>query len=122
MSKIKSEQEMLDIIREDLGHEARMISGSKSFYRSAHSDNFVIFNSNLIVKEYGKIWHGDIDITVDGPNLKKIAKKIGTTIYILYEMHCRFETEKDSIQKLMDRSAWNTRCKKFERREESNVH
>jgi len=122
MSKIKSQEEILEVIRKELGHEARMISGYKSFYRSIHPDNFVIFNSNLIIKEYGKLWWGDLDVTVDGPKLKKIAEQIGTTIYILYETHCRFDTEKDTIKKLMNQSAWNTDCKDFKRREESNVH
>ena len=76
----------------------RMISGSKTAYRNNHPDHEVIFNANIITDPEGKIWHGDIDYTLDKDNLKEIAKQLDRDLYILYEMDARFENENKSIE------------------------
>ena len=72
---------------------SRMISGSKSGYKRNHKENLVIFNGNIITKKYGKIWWGDLDVTLDFNNLKNIADEIKQDLYILREMDARFENE-----------------------------
>ena len=72
---------------------ARMISWSKSGYRKLHPDHFVMFNANSFTDKFGKIWHGDIDITLDANKLKQISDEIGITLYILYEIDGRFGNE-----------------------------
>ena len=86
----------------------RMISGSKSLYCQKNPDNLVVFNANIVTEKSGKIWDGDLDITKDKDMLKKIASELGETLYVLYEMDCRFSTEKDSIETLIKKSVWNT--------------
>lgn len=79
-----------EALRETIGWEGRMISFSKSGYHEAHPDRVAIFNANVCVKE-GKIWHGDLDLTVDEERLAALAARIGETLYILYERDGRFE-------------------------------
>lgn len=76
-----------------VGHEGRMISGSKSGYRRWRPRNVAVFNANICTVEHGKVWHGDIDLTFDEPLLRSLAAALGTEIYLLYEMDARFETE-----------------------------
>jgi len=75
----------------------RLMAGSKSLYRKAYPDNFAVFNANIIT-DNGKIWYGDIDVTLDEPKLLRIAKETDTDLYILREMDCRFEHENDSVE------------------------
>jgi hypothetical protein len=82
------------IAQELLGYMGRMVGGSKSIYRYDNPRNFVVFNANICVKIAGKIWHGDIDVTKDIGVLKELAKRVGQTVYVLYEMAARFENEK----------------------------
>lgn len=79
-----------------------------SFYKSAPTGCKCIWNANIVTKERGKIWYGDINITKDGANLKQIANELGETLYVLRESDCRFGTENDSIELLISRAVWNT--------------
>jgi hypothetical protein len=76
----------------------RMISGSKSLYRQRYPDNEVYFNANIVIESAGKIWYGDIDLTLDTPKLKEVANILGEPLYVLYEMDARFENENKPIQ------------------------
>lgn len=91
--KIMSKQkDIAELAKKILGYPGRMISGSKSGYHKFYPKNIPVFNSNLVT-EKGKVWYGDIDITLDEDNIVKLAKKIGRTIYVLYEMDARFQNE-----------------------------
>jgi hypothetical protein len=78
-----------------LGWNGRMISGSKSGYMRNHPNNLTVFNSNIVIGEDNpvKIWYGDIDITLSIDDVKKLAKELDTTVYVLREMDARFENE-----------------------------
>jgi hypothetical protein len=76
-----------------LGHSGKMLSLSKSNYREKYPENFVIFNSNIACIE-GKVWYGDIDLTLSADLLREIAILSEESIYVLYEMDARFENEK----------------------------
>lgn len=76
-----------------MGHEGRMISGSKSGYRRSRPRNVAVFNANICTSAHGKIWHGDIDLTLDEPLLRALAAALGEEVYLLYEMDARFDTE-----------------------------
>ena len=89
-------------------YEARMISSSKSFYHKEHLDDLVIFNANIFIKDIGKVWYGDLNITEDYLILKSIADSLNTTLYVLWEMDARFGKEKKPIDELIKKSAWNT--------------
>ncbi len=80
-------------IEDILGIPGKMISFSKSGYRQHYPDNFVVFNSNICTREDGKVWYGDIDVTVSKQDLIEVAKTLNRDIYILYEMDARFENE-----------------------------
>lgn len=77
---------------EILGLPGRLISASKIDYSQRHPDNIVVFNSNICTNE-GKIWFGDIDVTLDSAKLKELAETLGTKVYVLREMDARFENE-----------------------------
>ncbi len=67
-----------------------MISESKSEYHTRHPDNLVIFNANLCTKEHGKIWYGDLDVTLSKDRLQQLATNLGCRLYVLHEMQARF--------------------------------
>lgn len=78
--------------REILGWPGAMISGSKSGYSMSRPKNVPIFNSNVVIAK-GKIWYGDIDLTLSEEKLANLAKELGETVYVLREMDGRFENE-----------------------------
>jgi hypothetical protein len=80
------------LCEEILGIRGRMISGSKSMYRRTYKDHLVVFNANVCTRA-GKIWYGDLDITLDTESLQKLADALDETVYVLYESDGRFEHE-----------------------------
>lgn len=76
-----------------LGSMGRMVGGSKSIYSYDNPKNLVIYNANVLTKEDGKIWYGDLDVTEDYVDLAKLSKKIKKTVYVLYESDARFGKE-----------------------------
>lgn len=76
----------------------RMICGSKSLYREKYPNHKVCFNSNVVAKTHGKIWYGDLDLTLDREKLQEIANMLNDTLYVLYEMDGRFENENQPIE------------------------
>ena len=52
----------------NLGYNGRMISGSKSGYSRTHKKNLAVFNANVCT-ENGKIWYGDLDVTIEYQNV-----------------------------------------------------
>ena len=87
---------------------ARIITGSKSVYKSSKPKDLVIFNANVFMKDMGKVWYGDLNLTEDYVILKSIAESLDTTLYVLWEMDGRFGKEKRSIDELVKKSVWNT--------------
>jgi len=84
-----------EVFKKHLGYSGRMLSGSKSGYSKTYPTRVPIFNSNICAKEYGKLWHGDIDVAIDEKDLITIAKELNTTLYLFYEMDARFEKSKN---------------------------
>lgn len=78
-----------------LGHMGRMVGGSKSIYRYDNPDHYVIFNANILTKNNGKVWYGDLDITLDLETLRELAKDLGQNIFIFYESDARFGKEEN---------------------------
>ena len=87
---------------------ARMIGGSKSVYKNSKPKDLVIFNANVFMKDIGKVWYGDLNLTEDYVILKSIADSLDTTLYVLWEMDGRFGEEKKPIDELIKKAAWNT--------------
>jgi len=83
----------------------RMVSYSKSTYEKQYPTHLTIFNSNIVTMEYGKIWFGDIDLTLDYKKLKEIAEELHVRLYVLYEMDGRFEYEECPK---IERAVWDT--------------
>ena len=79
-------------VEDILGHRGR-IFGSKGQYRWDHAKHVVVFNANVCTSQ-GKVWHGDLDITVDEEKLMRLAQELKERIYVLYETDARFENEK----------------------------
>ena len=93
MNKLYIQTETAETI---LGFPGALISWSKSDYMDRNPNNIVIFNANVCTKE-GKIWFGDLDITLDIHKLIKLAKSLNTEVYVLYEMDDRFDTENSPL-------------------------
>ena len=74
--------------------------GSKSLYRAHHSKNKIYFNANIFTEQDGKIWWGDLDITVNQTHLQDISNELGKTIYILSEHDGRFGMENRPFEEL----------------------
>lgn len=103
-------KEKIEIIFQEFNfYCGRIISASKSFYLETYPDNLVVFNANVVTKKFGKIWHGDLDITLDSEFLKKIAEKIGEDLYVLREFDARFGRENDSPEELIKKAVWSTK-------------
>ena len=90
---ISTKQDAHKVVETILGHQGRMVSGSKSLYHDYYPNHIVTFNCNLCTEDFGKVWYGDIDISSDLNELKAITKLLNRSIYILYEMDGRFENE-----------------------------
>jgi hypothetical protein len=71
----------------------RMISGSKSGYLRNNPNNKVVFNANIFTEEKGKIWWGDLDLTLELDTLKKVAAELKTRLIVLREFDGRFGNE-----------------------------
>lgn len=82
----------LKIFKNELGICGRLISPSKSTYRDSYRNNEVYFNANIFTIK-GKVWYGDIDVTLDRTSLVSIANKLSEPLYILKELDGRFENE-----------------------------
>ena len=89
-------------------HDGRMIGGSKSHYHMEHPDDLIVFNANVLMPGYGKVWYGDLNLTEDYKTLKKIAESLNTDLYVLWEMDARFGEEMKPLNELLDKAVWNT--------------
>lgn len=90
---MKPEEEAAKKAESILGMRARCL-GSKSGYSSTYREHLVVFNSNVISERHGKVWYGDLDITLEESKLRDVATQIGK-IYVLREMDGRFQNEKE---------------------------
>jgi len=88
------------ILEKTIGYAGRMISGSKSGYCKVYPKHVPIFNANLVMLRDANptvIWWGDLDLTIDHPKLLKASEKLGTPLYVLYEMDGRFENSENPL-------------------------
>lgn len=76
-----------------LGYPGKIMCNSKSGYSKSHPTNVPVFNGNVITEKLGKIWFGDLDLTIDGDSLKSLSVTLGEKIYVLREHDARFENE-----------------------------
>ena len=88
--------------------DGRMIGGSKSFYGQEHPDDLIVFNANIVMSEFGKVWYGDLNLTEDYLVLREIAECLDTTLYVLWESDGRFGEENKPFDELIKKSVWNT--------------
>ncbi len=87
-------EDLYKIAEGHLGMRGKMISFSKSGYAKKNPDNLVVFNSNVCTDE-GKVWYGDLDVTLSYDALSDLARETGKTVYVLTEMDGRFENEEN---------------------------
>ncbi len=89
-------------------YDARMLESHKWEYTEEHPDDLIVFNANVLMPGYGKVWFGDLNLTEDYKTLKKISDSLNTTLYILWEMDARFGEETKPLKELLDKAVWNT--------------
>ena len=75
-----------------IGPLGAIISHSKSGYIERNPENLSIFNANICTKD-GKIWWGDLDVTLKQTFIADLAFILKEDLYVLYEMDGRFENE-----------------------------
>jgi hypothetical protein len=80
-------------LEDTVGPVGRTIACSKTSYRENHPDRAPVFNANLALRG-GKVWHGDLDLSVDEPALVELARRLAQTVFVLYERDGRFEHER----------------------------
>ena len=107
----KSHEDVVKVFNAFGFYNGRMIAGSKSLYRQNNPKDMIVFNANIIIEGYGKVFYGDINITEDSETLKKIADALNTVLYILFEHSARFGQENRPIKELIIDSVWNTNDK-----------
>jgi len=81
----------------------RLLSSSKSLYRNSHKNNIVYFNANIFLEDVGKVWYGDLDLTLDINILQKISNKLKKDLYILTELDGRFENSELSNEQIKNK-------------------
>ena len=86
----------------------RMISGSKSYYYKEHPEDLIVFNANIIMENFGKVFYGDLNLTEDYLALKEISEALDSTLFVLRESDGRFGKENDAFDTLKRKSVWNT--------------
>ena len=86
---------------------ARML-GSKWQYHEQHPEDLIVWNANVLISDYGKVWYGDLNLTQDYILLKSIADALDNTLYVLWESDGRFGEENKPIDELIKKSMWNT--------------
>lgn len=72
-----------------LGPTGRLLAYSKMEYGDLFPTNVFVPNANLFTDE-AKIWFGDLDLTFDEDVVIEIARRLGSTIYVLHEHDGRF--------------------------------
>ena len=87
---------------------ARMLGAHKMDYRMENEGHLIVFNANVLMSGYGKIWYGDLNLTQDWIILKSVAQSLNTTLHILWEMDARFGEEGKPFEELVEKSIWNT--------------
>lgn len=83
-------------VEETLGGHGGMISLSKTRYREQHPDHVAVFNANVCL-EAGKVWWGDLDLTLGEGKVAELATRISETVYVLCEHDGRFEHEDEPL-------------------------
>lgn len=73
----------------DFSRPGRMISGSKR----GPEGHVCVFNANICTRKAGKIWFGDLDLTTDADELKRLAAERNEMIFVLRERDARFMNE-----------------------------
>lgn len=101
-------KDLTSITEKELGTCGRMVSDSKSGYRQANPNHFVVFNANVCTKEDGKIWYGDVDITLDEGKLKEIATVLNKEVFVLHERDCRFDDDGKQGKEIEDYAIWSS--------------
>ena len=81
----------------DFTKPGRMLSLSKSAYQARYPGHHVVFNANICSKEACKIWHGDLDLTLEATAIQSFANMRNETLYVLKEHDARFSNEKTPL-------------------------
>jgi hypothetical protein len=103
-SEFNAEESIYEIFENAGLTMGRIISGSKSGYYDKNPDHKVVFNANVITESRGKIFYGDLDLTLDTDKLKEVAEILKEPLYVLREMDARFENEDQSFEFYKERA------------------
>jgi hypothetical protein len=97
---IAGKRRMIDpnsVLQRHLGPEGRLISRTRSGYRSEFPDHLVIWNAQVWVGSE-TVYRGDLDLSVDEPLLKAAALEVGE-LYVLTEHEELFNPSDPKLRK-----------------------
>jgi len=83
-----------------------------SAYKESPEGHVVVFNGNVVTEKAGKIWFGDLNITLEFDKLKEIADEISEDLYIVREQDARFEKENIGFKYWKEHAVEIIKCKK----------
>ena len=98
----RTENEIIDAFQKHRLILGRMISGSKSGYFQKYPKHDVLFNANIFISSTGKVWWGDLDITLDNKNLQEVCNELGEELIVVQEMLGRFGAENNPYKKVFE--------------------
>ena len=98
----RTENEIIDVFEKHRLMLGRMISGSKSGYCQKYPKHDVRFNANIFIPSTGKVWFGDLDITVDNKKLQDVCNELDEEMIVVPEMMGRFGAEEEPYKKIFE--------------------
>lgn len=83
-----SEEEILkltNIAESYLGKVGISLAPNRSKYKEDNSDNIIIYGAVIYIDKNTSIWRGDLNITQEYSELKRLSKKLDKKLYISYD-------------------------------------
>lgn len=68
-----------------------IFENKKESYKKLYPDHVVLLNSCVFGEKSGKLWCGDVDLTVDYDSLVSISEKLNESLYVLHNSDTQAE-------------------------------
>ena len=87
-------REIVQAFKDETLHVDRMVAHfSKTLYNKNNPTHKTCYNANVFGEGLGKIWYGDLDLTLDSEKLQRIADRMERTLYVLSEGQGKWHNE-----------------------------
>lgn len=112
--EVKSMSDEEFVLRTFVKHKlgmGRMIFGSEVDYKNQNPEHLVVSDATVVSLKRGKIWLGDLDVTIDEEKLIAVSRELGEHLYIIKEPRESFNSGTASADQLIKRAIWSTLVK-----------